>query len=241
MSNSSAQPSSDLTSRYTSQLTSDLATVNTEIAALEERLEILRKDQELLAGMQQALSGSDTELPTAPAAAIPAQTKPEETAPAEPATASKADSKSEPKAESKAKSAPKSRAQSTRSAAKSAGSANSTKAPKQAKASRTAKAVKSSKPAKAAAKDSGPTLVDLVRSCLTEQSEPRSATEITQSLTQAHPDRTIKTTVVRSTVEALVAKGHAERSKQGTSVFYTAASPAAEPAPVAASAAPESA
>lgn len=67
------------------------------------------------------------------------------------------------------------------------------------------------------------TLVTLVREHLDKQTEPRSSAEITTGLLQAHPDRTIKATVVRTTVEGLVAKGHAHRSKQGSSVFYSAA------------------
>lgn len=67
------------------------------------------------------------------------------------------------------------------------------------------------------------TLVDLVRNHLGEQSEPCSAAEITAALTQAHPDRRIKDAVVRTTAEGLVAKGLVDRTKQGKSVFYTAA------------------
>ncbi|MFC8663079.1 hypothetical protein [Streptomyces sp. NPDC057199] len=78
----------------------------------------------------------------------------------------------------------------------------------------------SAKASKAAGK---PSLVDLIRNHLKQQNEPRSAAEISSALTQAHPDRTIKTTVVRTTVEGLVAKSHAHRTKQGSSVFYTAA------------------
>ncbi|MFJ8019011.1 hypothetical protein [Streptomyces sp. NPDC096311] len=68
-----------------------------------------------------------------------------------------------------------------------------------------------------------PTLVELIRGHLEKQSEPRSAAEITTALTQAHPDRSVKTTVVRTTLEGLVAKSHAHRTKQGSSVFYTTA------------------
>ncbi|MFG2854711.1 hypothetical protein ACGFZ9_29165 [Streptomyces mirabilis] len=75
-----------------------------------------------------------------------------------------------------------------------------------------------------------PTLVELIRGHLEKQSEPRSAAEITTALTQAHPDRSVKTTVVRTTLEGLVAKSHAHRTKQGSSVFYTTAV-ASEPAP----------
>ena len=68
-----------------------------------------------------------------------------------------------------------------------------------------------------------PKLVDLVREHLTSQGDPRSAAEIATALGQQHPGRTVKTTVVRTTLEGLVAKNQAQRTKQGTSVFYTAA------------------
>lgn len=67
-----------------------------------------------------------------------------------------------------------------------------------------------------------PTLVELVREHLAAQTEPRSAAEVTTALAEQHPDRAIKTTVVRTTLEGLVAKNHAQRTKQGSSVFYTA-------------------
>lgn len=67
-----------------------------------------------------------------------------------------------------------------------------------------------------------PTLVELVRKHLADQVEPRSAAEVTAALGQQHPERTIKTTVVRTTLEGLVAKTLALRAKQGSSVFYTA-------------------
>jgi cell division septum initiation protein DivIVA len=77
-----------------------------------------------------------------------------------------------------------------------------------------------------------PTLVELVIADLTGHSEPRSAAEIATALTQAHPGRKIQTTVVRGTLEALVAKGRGLRSKQGRAVYYSAAE--ASPAPSAA-------
>ncbi|KUL37411.1 hypothetical protein [Streptomyces regalis] len=101
-----------------------------------------------------------------------------------------------------------------------------------AKSRRQAKAPATEKPAakkqtgkKAVAKTVQPTLVELVRRHLTEQSEPRSAAEIATALSQAHPDRGVKTTVVRTTVENLVARNQAQRTKQGSSVFYTAPNP----------------
>lgn len=65
------------------------------------------------------------------------------------------------------------------------------------------------------------TLVELIRRHLAEQGEPRSATEISTALGQAHPERGIKTKVVRVTLEGLVAKSQAQRTKQGASVYYT--------------------
>ncbi|MFE1936299.1 hypothetical protein ACFW95_39125 [Streptomyces sp. NPDC059474] len=70
-----------------------------------------------------------------------------------------------------------------------------------------------------------PTLRDLIHGDLTQHGEPRSAAEVTAALTQALPDREIKATVVRSTLESLVAKGEAHRTKQQRSVLYSAAAP----------------
>ncbi|MCG7202711.1 hypothetical protein [Streptomyces arenae] len=109
------------------------------------------------------------------------------------------------------------------------------------KAARAAKQTTSDKPAavkkkqtgrKAAAakpepRPAGTKLVDLVREHLAAQIEPRSAAEITTALAQQHPERAAKTTVVRNALEGLVAKNQAQRTKQGTSVFYTAAETAA--------------
>ncbi|MCC4319433.1 hypothetical protein [Streptomyces malaysiensis] len=78
-------------------------------------------------------------------------------------------------------------------------------------------------------KAGGATLGDLIRDDLTQHSEPRSAAEVTTTLTQALPDREIKATVVRSTLEALVAKGQAHRTKQQRAVFYSATAPEAAP------------
>ncbi|WP_436791965.1 hypothetical protein [Yinghuangia sp. YIM S10712] len=74
-------------------------------------------------------------------------------------------------------------------------------------------------PAKAPA--NRPSLVDLIRGHLASQPQPRSTAEITDALTAAHPERTIKSTVVRTTVESLVARGLVERRKRGAVVFYT--------------------
>jgi cell division septum initiation protein DivIVA len=81
------------------------------------------------------------------------------------------------------------------------------------------------------AKAAEPTLVELIRRYLAEQTEPRSAAEVSTALDQARPDRDIAPKVVRLTLEGLVAKSQAERSKQGRSVFYSAPAPNPTAAP----------
>ncbi|MGW1365218.1 hypothetical protein ACWCQP_48725 [Streptomyces chartreusis] len=109
-------------------------------------------------------------------------------------------------------------------------------AAKQAKAKKSAATAQArsggEKGAKAATEpSSSPTLVKLVRSHLGGQSEPRSAAEISTALGQQYPERTIKTTVVRTTLEGLVARRQAQRAKQGSSVYYTAPEAADASAP----------
>ncbi|MGI5144357.1 hypothetical protein [Streptomyces sp. CA-106110] len=82
----------------------------------------------------------------------------------------------------------------------------------------------------AAVKTAQLTLVELVRRHLTGHSEPRSAADVTTALATAHPERGIKATVVRTTLEGLVAKNQARRAKQGASVYYTAANAAEQTA-----------
>ncbi|WP_405876895.1 hypothetical protein [Streptomyces sp. NBC_00005] len=113
-------------------------------------------------------------------------------------------------------------------AAKAPGAAKQTKDKKPAAADRKQTSKKSTATAPTTSSLS-PTLVDLVREHLAGQSEPRSAAEITTALGQQHPERTIKATVVRTTLEGLVAKNQAQRTRQGRAVFYTTPAPAAEP------------
>ncbi|MYS95629.1 MULTISPECIES: hypothetical protein [Streptomyces] len=87
------------------------------------------------------------------------------------------------------------------------------------------KAAKPAAKAASSAKAPQPTLVELIRRHLSEQKEPRSAAEVATALGQAHPDRDFAAKIVRLTLEGLVAKSQAERSKQGRSVFYTAPAP----------------
>ncbi|MFJ2478394.1 hypothetical protein ACIOWI_36600 [Streptomyces sp. NPDC087659] len=91
----------------------------------------------------------------------------------------------------------------------------------------------------------GPYLHELVYSLLTR--EPQTVSELTRELLQAHPERRgTKTQVVRNTLENLVAKSLAVRTKRATAVFYTMppkendeAASAAVPDSVAKNAAPE--
>ncbi|MFI1770058.1 hypothetical protein ACH41H_50110 [Streptomyces sp. NPDC020800] len=84
-----------------------------------------------------------------------------------------------------------------------------------------------SKKSTAAKSGNAPTLRDLVVSHLSQAGEPRSALEVTDALADTHRGRNFKITVVRSTLEAMVAKGQVRRSKQGKAVFYTAAATSA--------------
>ncbi|MFC9589911.1 hypothetical protein [Streptomyces sp. NPDC056944] len=70
-----------------------------------------------------------------------------------------------------------------------------------------------------------PTLVELIRNYLAASSTPCSAREVTTALSAQNRDRHVQTTVVRTSLESLVARGEAHRSKQGSSVFYTLATP----------------
>ncbi|RVU22227.1 hypothetical protein EOT10_22500 [Streptomyces antnestii] len=84
-------------------------------------------------------------------------------------------------------------------------------------------------PAAAQPRQAGtPTLRELVLTLLTASTEPRSAAEVTTTLGESHPERKAGGTVVRNTLESLVARGQAERTKQNKSVFYTALPAAAK-------------
>ncbi|WP_328939578.1 hypothetical protein OG288_40755 [Streptomyces tauricus] len=203
----------ELTSQYIAQVTSDLERnskeqerIATDIAALQEQLLALQHDHTVLVNMHQALGG--TSPATGTAAAVP----------------------SVPSQSSARTKQPKE--------AKDVKDVKAAK-PKKAAATGAAKKAEAKKPeprktaAKAAKTTAQPSLVDLIRGHLEAQKEPRSAAEITTALTAAHPERTIKTTVVRTTLENLVARSSAHRNKQGSSVFYTATTEApaeAEPA-----------
>ncbi|MFF4457386.1 hypothetical protein [Streptomyces goshikiensis] len=96
------------------------------------------------------------------------------------------------------------------------------------KASANKATVKKATPAKDVAKKaatSGKTqapLTGLIHQHLSTQKEPKTAGEITQALAAAHPERLLNGNLVRTTTERLVARALVERSKQGSTVYYTA-------------------
>ncbi|MFF9031558.1 hypothetical protein [Streptomyces iakyrus] len=211
-------PATELASQYIAQVTGDLEAnvkeqerISAEITALQEQLAALQNDHDVLKSMQQALgistppNGSAAE---AESAVLPSPRRKK----AAPAAGEK--QKARKSAATPAKKAAKKPAAGKPAAAKPAVAKPAAKKPA-AKATDSAKAPE-------------PTLVELIRRHLAEQKEPRSAAEISAALGEAHPHRGIAAKVVRVTLEGLVAKSQAERSKQGRSVFYTA--PASEPA-----------
>ena len=201
-------PTSELTSQYAAQVASDLERnvkeqerVSAEIAALQEQLTTLQHDHTVLMTMQNALG-----VPTAPLESAPAPESATVPAPRKKTSAAPPAGK-QPRGK-KTAAAGQTRTTGRKTAGKkAAGKTGGTKT--EASTAETATAGR-------------PTLVELVRAHLAEQSEPRSAAEVATALGEAHPERGIKTTVVRSTLEGLVAKKQAERTKQGTAVYYTA-------------------
>ncbi|MFF4509295.1 hypothetical protein [Streptomyces sp. NPDC001401] len=186
-----ATASTELTSQYAAQVTSDLEhnfkeqeRVSAEIAALQQQLATLQHDHTVLVNMQQALGITP---PSAEPAAAPAQAT-------VPAPRKKAATRTSPTAQTK----------------------KTTAAPGRERARKPAKKTEAAAPTAVQ-----PSLVELIRQHLAEQSEPRSTAEIAAALEQAHPERGIKNTVVRTTVENLVARGQAQRTRQGRSVYYT--------------------
>ncbi|MEV5388006.1 hypothetical protein [Streptomyces sp. NPDC052721] len=193
----SAGPVTELTSQYVSQVTNDLEhnlkeqeRITAEIAVLQEQLATLQHDHGILLNMQQALGLA------APAgrAVVPAPRK-------KSGAPRRADDKKPAAKKPAAKKAVTKKA-ATKAVTKRATAGEPA-----------AKKASPSEPAQ-------PTLIELVRRHLAEQKEPRSAAEVSEALVQAYPERGIQTKVVRTTLENLVARNGAQRTKQGTSVFY---------------------
>ncbi|MGW0812048.1 hypothetical protein ACWD00_02125 [Streptomyces viridiviolaceus] len=217
-----------LAAQYTAQVTRDLELnvqeqerVSADITALQQQLAALQHDHALLVNMQQALGiepPSARRETTSGAAAVPA---PRDGA----GTGSGGTGRSRSrKTSTAAAEKPAAKKPATKKAAPEKAAAEKTTTKKSTTKKTTAKkaAPKKSPARTASAQQARPTLVELVRAHLAEQGEPRSAAEVTGALAGAHPERSVKPTVVRTTLEGLVARNQARRSKQGSSVYYTA-------------------
>lgn len=190
---------SELTSQYAAQVTADLERNTKEQERIGGEIAALQEQLTALQHDHAVLVNIQQAIGAAPVSAEPAAPSADVTVPA-------------PRKKTEAKTGKDKRA-GTKAGARRTGR------------STTGKTAAATKPADKAegAKSAQPTLVDLVRRHLAEQREPRSAAEIATALGEAHPERGVKTTVVRTTLEGLVAKTQAQRTKQGSSVFYTAA------------------
>ncbi|WP_327360367.1 hypothetical protein [Streptomyces sp. NBC_01296] len=200
-----------LKSQYAEKVTADLALntaeqerIRKEISSLQEDLTGLEQDHELLVGMRAAIGDTAT--------AVPAPRTGKKTAASvrKPAakTATTADAKKGTTKKATAVKAAAKKPVAKKPVAKQA-------AAKQAPAS----------------KEKPVPLTELIHRHLSGQTEPKTAREIAQALTTAHPDRNLSDNLVRTTTERLVARSLAERAKQGSTVYYTAiqhTAPAAE-------------
>jgi hypothetical protein len=238
-----------VTSQYAAQVAQDLdrnaqeqERVTADITSLQEQLTVLRSDESVLRSIQQAIGTTDAQ-----AAVVPA--------PRRTARVSEGKTRSTRRPATKAARTPKAVKARTADAAPAKDSANVTdsadstarkKSPAVKAAASTAKATTAAKTTKASAKattkaatagkgasgapkggtEAKSTLVGLVRAHLAREQKPLSAAEVTSALAESQPARDIKATVVRTTLENLVARSHAQRTKQGSSVFY-ATTPAA--------------
>ncbi|MFB7091129.1 hypothetical protein [Streptomyces sp. NPDC056296] len=233
MSESTMQAATQLASQYSVQVTDDLERnikeqerISGEITALQQQLAALQHDHALLVNMQQALGITSPPAQSATATESAAATDATDATDAAAVPAPRDSDATESSAKKRTRSGktattPK-RAAAPKSGAKPAPKADAAPATKPAAKSSTKAAKKPAAKKTSTQVADRPTLVELVRDHLVEQSEPRSAAEVTTALGQANSGRTIKTTVVRTTLEGLVAKNQAQRSKQGTSVYYTA-------------------
>ncbi|MFB7505548.1 hypothetical protein [Streptomyces broussonetiae] len=219
-------PVTQLTSQYVNQVTGDLERnvkeqdrITAEISALQEQLAGLQHDHTVLVSMQQALG-------VAAPAGTPAVTE-GAVVPAPRKTPTVLTSTQQPP-----KKAAEQEAESRKSPARKPATKRADAKTSDAEKSDAKKSVAKKSVAKKAAPQAGqPTLVELVRRHLAEQKEPRSAAEVSEALGKAHPEREIQTKVIRTTLENLVARNNAQRTKQGTSVFYTVPSASAESTP----------
>lgn len=199
--------------RYAARLAEDLENnakdqeaVREQVAGLQARLTRLEDERAWLTRLQGSVTtGGPRVAPRdEPADAVPADEVPAEEVPAEVVPA--ADVAGAPE-EGAPRAVPRPRTR------KPAGGAKARKAGKKAAPSRDKEK---------------PTLRGLVADVLAADEEPRMVSEFVDALAKRHPDRSAPSApVVRNALEALVAKGLAERSRRQGSVFYTPVTPSA--------------
>ncbi|MEU9803560.1 hypothetical protein [Streptomyces sp. NPDC051000] len=241
-----------LKSQYADKVTADLD-LNTaeqdrirgEITSLQERLAGLEQDHELLVGMRAALGNALTvpgprtgKKPATAAASSASSTSSTSSTSARKQTGAKTSAtgsakKATPTKTSSAPKAAKSTAAKSTAAKATATKATATKstatkdtAPKSTEAKPAAAKKPVAKKAAPSDKNQVP-LTELIHQHLCGLKEPKTAGEIAQALSVAHPDRSLNDNLVRTSTERLVARSLAERAKQGSTVYYTATRPEA--------------
>jgi len=237
----------ELTSQYSAQVTADLERnrkeqdrIAGEIEAMQAQLTALRHDQSVLENIQRALGAAQEPIVAPeqpeedePVAVVPAP-RTQEARAQEPRTTRRTKAAGAGKRGKGTRPANRTKGKGTGTGTGTGGASRRRAAAKSASTS-TGKspaegAVRTRKTAPSSSAPS-PSLVELVRGHLTESNEPRSAAEVASALAERYPERGVKATVVRSTLEGLVARNQAHRSKQGRSVFYTVPDAAAPSAP----------
>lgn len=239
----------NLKTEYEAKVASDLsantdeqAAIGEQIGVLRERLTTLEHEQAMLVGVQQAIAAglAAAGVPATTSAAAPQTTAKGTAAPKVPrARGTKSAAPAAPAQQKRTAGAKKAAGAKKGTGGKQAASTTAApevvSTPKQATKPATKSAAKpagkaaaksAAKGADKAPQSAGPeagrlTLRELIARQLIAHREPRSAAEVSVTLAEEHPDREIKGNVVRTTLEALVAKGLVHRSRQQKSVFYT--------------------
>ncbi|MCF3134767.1 hypothetical protein [Streptomyces olivochromogenes] len=214
-----ADEAATIQEKYAGRFASELETNRSEQENLRARLKQLQAEEEMLLRLQSALAGATAGSGSATGGAADAAV----TEPQDPAHASAVLEEAgvpqprHPKTGSPAAPAKKAAAKRTAPARKAA---------KETAAKKTTAKGPAGKPA--ADKAAGPSLGDLLKQILDKHpGQPRTAAEVTIELEQEYPERARNTTIVRNTLERLVAKSAVERTKQKSTVLYTSDGPAA--------------
>ncbi|MEU6709091.1 hypothetical protein [Streptomyces wuyuanensis] len=187
--------------RYATQFAADLKRNEEERAALQERLQQLDQEHAWLTSVLEATPAIEQET-------VPVAEKTDAGKAAATTTTNAAAASAVPQPRQLKKTAARAR--------------QPLKKTTTAKPNTTAKATGPTAKKTTTSRKSGPALHELVQGILS--SDPRTVSEVVKDLEHAHPEKAgTKVQVVRNALETLVAKSRAERSKQGATVYYTAA------------------